>query len=62
LLNGDGRTLVAPYFVDATELGDLLALAKVEHITGFESQRETNELMRPVIRSRPTSLHRRYAL
>ncbi|HEY8551228.1 MAG TPA: FAD-dependent oxidoreductase, partial [Vicinamibacterales bacterium] len=35
--------LVAPYFIDATEHGDLLPLAKVEYVTGFESRRETGE-------------------
>ena len=34
---GDERTLVAPYFLDATELGDLLPLAGVEFVTGFEA-------------------------
>ncbi len=32
-------TLVAPYFVDATELGDLLPLTKTEFVTGTESRR-----------------------
>jgi hypothetical protein len=40
---GDERTLVAPYFLDATELGDLLPLAKVEFVTGFESRKKTGE-------------------
>ncbi|MFO0959848.1 MAG: FAD-dependent oxidoreductase [Isosphaeraceae bacterium] len=40
---GDERTLVAPYFLDATELGDLLELAKVEHVTGAESHKVTGE-------------------
>ena len=35
--------LTAPYFIDATELGDLLPLAGVEYVTGFESRRETGE-------------------
>ncbi|MCS6865370.1 MAG: FAD-dependent oxidoreductase [Gemmataceae bacterium] len=35
--------LEASYFVDATELGDLLPLAKVEHVTGSESQNDTRE-------------------
>jgi FAD dependent oxidoreductase len=44
----DGRTgrerpLSAPYFLDATELGDLLPMAGVEHITGAESQSRTGE-------------------
>lgn len=40
-----GRTIVleASYFVDATELGDLLPLAKVEYVTGSESQNDTRE-------------------
>lgn len=37
------RTLRAPYFVDATELGDLLPLAKVEYVIGAEAQRDTRE-------------------
>lgn len=36
-------TLTAPYFVDATETGDLLPLAKVEHVTGAESGDDTKE-------------------
>jgi len=37
------RTLVAPFFIDATELGDLLPLAGVEHVIGAEGQDETGE-------------------
>jgi hypothetical protein len=37
------RTLLAPYFLDATELGDLLPLAGVEFVTGAESQSKTGE-------------------
>lgn len=33
----------AQYFVDATELGDLLPLTNTEYITGSESKNETNE-------------------
>ncbi|GAB4363659.1 MAG: FAD-dependent oxidoreductase [Bryobacter sp.] len=40
-------TLSAPYFIDATEEGDLLALSTCEHVTGFESQRETGEPAAP---------------
>lgn len=36
-------TLTAPYFIDATELGDLLPLAKVEHVIGAEAQSDTGE-------------------
>ena len=39
------RTLVLAggYFLDATELGDLLPLTGTEFVTGFESQKETGE-------------------
>ena len=33
----------ADYFIDATELGDLLPLSGTEYVTGAESQTETNE-------------------
>jgi hypothetical protein len=37
----------ARYFLDATELGDLLALAGVESVTGAEAQKTTQELSAP---------------
>jgi len=37
------RTLSAPYFVDATELGDLLPLTGTEFVIGAEAQRDTGE-------------------
>lgn len=37
-------TLTAPYFVDATECGDLLPLTGTEYVTGTESKTQTNEL------------------
>jgi FAD dependent oxidoreductase len=40
---GDDTTLEAPYFLDATELGDLLPLAGAEYITGAEPQAQTGE-------------------
>lgn len=40
---GDEIEIVAPYVLDATELGDLLALAGVEHVLGAESQAQTGE-------------------
>ncbi|QEH32927.1 FAD dependent oxidoreductase [Aquisphaera giovannonii] len=40
---GAERSLVAPYFADATELGDLLPMAGVEFVTGAEAQAETGE-------------------
>lgn len=44
LRTGNRRTLAAPYFLDATELGDLLPLTETEFVTGAESQAETGEL------------------
>ena len=35
--------IVATFFVDATELGDLLPLTGTEYVTGFESQADTGE-------------------
>jgi hypothetical protein len=45
----DGRdiTIHAPYFIDATEQGDLLPLTKTEFVTGFESRKQTGELHAP---------------
>jgi hypothetical protein len=40
---GNERTLVAPFFIDATEPGDLLPMAGVEHVVGAEGQDETGE-------------------
>ena len=40
LLRGD-------YFVDSTELGDLLTITKCEHVVGTEGKNETNELHMP---------------
>jgi len=45
--SGDERTIHAPYFLDATELGDLLPLTKTEFVPEFESQRDTGELHAP---------------
>ena len=39
--------LAAPYFVDATELGELLPLTGTEYVTGTESQQDTGELHAP---------------
>lgn len=42
--NTDAMTVIsAPYILDATELGDLLELAQIEHVTGAESQAQTGE-------------------
>ena len=44
LREGNELVLAAPYFVDATELGDLLPLSGTEFRTGAESFEETGEL------------------
>lgn len=41
--SGVEKTITAPYFVDATEQGDLLPLAGIEFVTGFEAQKDTQE-------------------
>ncbi len=41
--NGRALDLVAAYYLDATELGDLLPLAGADYVTGAESQTETGE-------------------
>jgi hypothetical protein len=41
--SGRDVVLTAPYFIDATELGDLLPLTKTECTIGAESRRETGE-------------------
>jgi hypothetical protein len=41
--SGAATALRAPYVLDATELGDLLPMAEVEHVIGAESQAETGE-------------------
>ncbi len=40
---GVERTIEAPYILDGTELGDLLELARVEHVMGAESRSQTGE-------------------
>jgi hypothetical protein len=43
-LEGDARWRVAaPFFLDATELGDLLPLTGTEYVSGAESQAQTGE-------------------
>ncbi len=44
LRSGKEKVFTASYFVDATELGDLLPLTGTEYVTGAESKAETNEL------------------
>ena len=38
---GNLRTVTAKYFLDATEMGDVLPLTKTEFVTGTESHAET---------------------
>lgn len=46
-LTGNIKVLRGAYFVDATELGDLLPLTGTEYVTGTESRRDTGELHAP---------------
>ncbi|HMC65056.1 MAG TPA: FAD-dependent oxidoreductase [Gemmataceae bacterium] len=46
---GRETVLHASYFLDATELGELLPLTKTEYVTGFESQKETGEPHAPAV-------------
>ncbi|MBL9172157.1 MAG: FAD-dependent oxidoreductase, partial [Verrucomicrobiales bacterium] len=41
--SGESRTLRAPYFVDATELGELLPLTGTEFVAGAEARSDTGE-------------------
>jgi hypothetical protein len=43
------RVLTAEWVIDATETGDLLPLAHVEHVTGTESREETGEPHAPAV-------------
>lgn len=49
LRTGEARILVAPYVLDATELGDLLPMAGAEFVTGAESRAETGEPHAPEV-------------
>jgi hypothetical protein len=49
LRDGREKTLTAPYFLDATELGELLPLTHAEFVTGFEAQGETKEPHAPPV-------------
>lgn len=46
---GTKLALHGQYFIDATELGDLLPLTGTEYVKGTESNKETNELHAPEI-------------
>jgi hypothetical protein len=43
LQSGENITISARYFIDATELGELLPLTQTEFVTGAESRAETSE-------------------
>jgi hypothetical protein len=43
LETGRNVLIEAPFFIDATPMGDVLALANVEHVLGAESHAETGE-------------------
>lgn len=47
MLTGNIKVLRGAYFVDATELGDLLPLTGTEYVTGTESKKDTGELHAP---------------
>lgn len=47
LNNDSSLILTAPWFVDATECGDLLPLTGTEYVSGTESKKETAELHAP---------------
>jgi len=46
---GAERSITAPYFLDATELGDLLPMAGVEFAVGSEAKAETGDRSAPEI-------------
>ena len=47
--SGQEIVLTAPYFIDATELGDLLPMTNTEYVTGTESRQDTGELHAPEV-------------
>ncbi|MBC8164392.1 MAG: FAD-dependent oxidoreductase [Bryobacteraceae bacterium] len=55
LRSGSPRTVTASYFLDATEQGDVLPLAKVEYVTGSESRKQTGEAHAPEV-AQPANL------
>ncbi|WP_300604829.1 FAD-dependent oxidoreductase [Niabella sp.] len=46
--SGEQRLLQSRFFIDATELGDLLPLTGTAYVTGTESRSQTNELHAPL--------------
>jgi len=43
LESGNELNLIAPFFADATETGELMPLTKTEYVTGAEAQKDTGE-------------------
>lgn len=43
VISGNEEMVTAAYFIDATEAGDLLPLAKLEYVVGAEAKSDTNE-------------------
>ena len=56
VISGEHSTLTAPYFLDATEFGDVLPMAGVEYVVGSESQAETGEPHAPEGPSQPDNV------
>ena len=44
---GNVQVIQAKYFIDGTEMGDLLPLTKCEYVVGFESRKQTGEPSAP---------------
>lgn len=55
-IDGTPYTCTAPYFIDATECGDVLALSGTEYVTGAESQKETDEPHAPTGEAQPQNM------
>src|SRR5690606_2900129 len=46
---GEAVTVIARLVLDASETGELISAAGVEHVTGFESRNETGEADAPEV-------------
>lgn len=53
---GRSFTLDTPFILDATELGDLLELGKIDHVTGSEGSSATGELHAPSSHAEPLNM------
>lgn len=47
--NAKVQVIKAQYFIDGTEMGDLLPLTKCEYVVGFESRQDTGEPSAPAV-------------